>query len=133
MTYPILFEPYRLNDRLTLANRIVMAPLTRSMAGPGLVPTRAMADYYGRRADAGLIVSEATIIRPDGQGYPDTPGIYSQAQIDGWKPVTAAVHRRGGKIFLQLWHVGRLAHSHFTGAQPVAPSAVAFEGTLPRM
>lgn len=133
MTYPILFEPYRLNDRLTLANRIVMAPLTRSMAGPGLVPTRAMADYYGRRADAGLIVSEATIIRPDGQGYPDTPGIYSQAQIDGWKPVTAAVHRNGGKIFMQLWHVGRLAHSHFTGEQPVAPSAVAFEGTLPRM
>jgi N-ethylmaleimide reductase len=133
MTYPILFEPYRLNDCLTLANRIVMAPLTRSMAGPGLVPTRAMADYYGRRADAGLIVSEATIIRPDGQGYPDTPGIYSQAQIDGWKPVTAAVHRNGGKIFMQLWHVGRLAHSHFTGEQPVAPSAVAFEGTLPRM
>ncbi|WP_445402217.1 alkene reductase [Zobellella sp. An-6] len=131
--YPSLFEPYRLNDRLTLANRIVMAPLTRSMAGPGLVPTRAMADYYGRRADAGLIVSEATIIRPDGQGYPDTPGIYSQAQIDGWKQVTAAVHRNGGKIFLQLWHVGRLAHSHFTGEQPVAPSAVAFEGTLPRM
>lgn len=131
--YPSLFEPYRLNDSLTLANRIVMAPLTRSMAGPGLVPTRAMADYYGRRADAGLIVSEATIIRPDGQGYPDTPGIYSQAQIDGWKQVTAAVHRNGGKIFLQLWHVGRLAHSHFTGEQPVAPSAVAFEGTLPRM
>ncbi|WP_375056584.1 alkene reductase [Zobellella sp. DQSA1] len=131
--YHPLFEPYRLNDRLTLANRIVMAPLTRSMAGPGLVPTQAMADYYGRRADAGLIVSEATIIRPDGQGYPHTPGIYSQAQIDGWKQVTDAVHRNGGKIFLQLWHVGRLAHSYFTGEQPVAPSAIAFEGTLPRM
>lgn len=128
-----LFEPCVLNASLTLANRIVMAPLTRCMAGPGLVPTQAMADYYGRRADAGLIISEATIIRPDGQGYPDTPGIYTQAQIEGWKRVTDAVHDRGGKIFLQLWHVGRLAHSHFSGEQPVAPSAIAFEGTVPRM
>ena len=79
-----LFQPYRLNDTLTLANRFMMAPLTRCMAGPGLVPTEQMAAYYGRRADIGLIISEATIIRPDGQGYPNTPGLYSAEQIAGW-------------------------------------------------
>lgn len=132
-TNTALFEPCALNSTLTLNNRIVMAPLTRCMAGPGLVPTQQMADYYGRRAEAGLIISEATIIRADGQGYPNTPGIYSQEQIEGWKAVTEQVHQQGGKIFLQLWHVGRLAHSHFSGQQPVAPSAVAFEGSVPRM
>ncbi|MCS3460664.1 alkene reductase [Aeromonas sp. BIGb0445] len=128
-----LFQPYRLNASLTLANRFMMAPLTRCMAGPGLVPTEQMAAYYGRRADIGLIISEATIIRPDGQGYPDTPGLYSAEQIAGWKKVTSAVHAKGGKIFAQLWHVGRVSHSFFHGQQPVAPSAIGLEGTLPRM
>ncbi|RUO38702.1 alkene reductase [Aliidiomarina shirensis] len=130
---PVLFEAFPLNSALTLANRFVMAPLTRCMAGPGLVPTDTMADYYARRADAGLIISEATIIRADAQGYPNVPGIFSDEQIAGWKKVTAKVHANGGKIFMQLWHVGRVAHSHFSGLQPVAPSAVKHEGTLPRM
>lgn len=128
-----LFEAFPLNSTFTLANRFVMAPLTRCMAGPGLVPTDTMAEYYARRADAGLIISEATIIRPDAQGYPDVPGIFTDAQIAGWKKVTEKVHAKGGKIFMQLWHVGRVAHSHFSGLQPVAPSAVQHEGTLPRM
>ncbi|CUS48779.1 MAG: N-ethylmaleimide reductase [Idiomarinaceae bacterium HL-53] len=133
MANEILFQPFKLNDTLTLNNRIAMAPLTRCMAGPGLVPTEQMADYYARRADAGLIISEATIIRPDAQGYPDVPGIFNQAQINGWKMVTEKVHANGGKIFLQIWHVGRVAHSFFSGLPPVAPSAIKHEGKLPRM
>ncbi|WP_372870523.1 alkene reductase [Shewanella sp.] len=130
----ILFTPLRLNERLTLNNRILMAPLTRCMAGEGLVPTQQMADYYGRRADAGLIISEATIIRPDAQGYPNTPGIFTQAQIAGWRLVTDAVHEKGGKIFAQLWHTGRVAHPHFWGGtDALAPSAVGIKGTVPRM
>ncbi|MFV0449780.1 MAG: alkene reductase [Vibrio sp.] len=129
-----LFESYKLNDKITLKNRIAMAPLTRCMADANLVPTEAMVEYYAKRADAGLIISEATIIRPDGQGYPNTPGLYSEAQIEGWKKVTNAVHSNGGKIFAQLWHTGRVAHPHFWGGEYVlAPSAVAFEGTVPRM
>lgn len=128
-----LFQPYRLNDTITLANRFMMAPMTRCMAGPGLVPTAQMAAYYARRADIGLIISEAIVIRPDGQGFPNTPGIFTQAQIDGWKNVTSAVHAKGGKIFAQLWHVGRVSHSFFHGQQPVAPSAIGLEGQLPRM
>ena len=128
-----LFQPYRLNDTITLANRFMMAPLTRCMAGPGLVPTEQMAAYYARRADIGLIISEAVIIRPDGQGYPNTPGLFSQAQIEGWKKVTGAVHAKGGKIFAQLWHVGRLSHPFFHHGEVLAPSAVAHEGTVPRM
>ncbi len=132
-TTDILFQPYTLNDTLTLNNRILMAPLTRCMAGPGLVPTDAMEAYYARRADAGLIISEATIIRPDGQGYPNTPGIYTPEQIEGWSRVARRVHDAGGKMFLQLWHTGRVAHSHFSGKPPVAPSAIAAEGSVPRM
>lgn len=128
-----LFQPYRLNDTLTLANRFMMAPLTRCMAGPGLVPTEQMAAYYARRADIGLIISEATIIRPDGQGYPNTPGLYSPEQIEGWKKVTSAVHANGGKIFAQLWHVGRISHPFFHHGEVLAPSAVAHEGTVPRV
>lgn len=97
----ILFQPYALNDVITLNNRIAMAPLTRCMADDDLVPTDAMVAYYARRADAGLIISEATIIRPDAQGYPNTPGLFTQAQIAGWKKVTDAVHANGGKIFAQ--------------------------------
>ena len=99
-----LFQPYRLNDTLTLANRFMMAPLTRCMAGPGLVPTEQMAAYYGRRADIGLIISEATIIRPDGQGYPNTPGLYSAEQIamwlDGRSPQTYREAIVGGNVWL---------------------------------
>lgn len=130
----ILFTPVRLNERLTLKNRILMAPLTRCMADEALVPTQQMVDYYARRADAGLIISEATIIRADGQGYPNTPGIFTQAQIAGWRKVTDAVHEKDGKIFAQLWHTGRVAHPHFWGGDEViAPSAVGVDGTVPRM
>ena len=134
-----LFQPYTLNNTLTLANRILMAPLTRCMADNNLVPTVAMAEYYGRRAEAGLIISEAIIIRPDGQGNPNTPGLFTQAQIEGWQVVTKKVHENGGKIFAQLWHTGRVAHPHFfehnnNGSSDVlAPSAVGVEGTVPRM
>lgn len=129
-----LFQPFALNNTITLNNRILMAPLTRCMADQDLVPTPAMAEYYGRRADAGLIISEAVIIRPDGQGYPNTPGLFTQAQIAGWKAVTERVHGNGGKIFAQLWHTGRVAHPHFFEQGDVlAPSAIAVEGSVPRM
>ncbi len=133
----ILFQPYALNDVITLNNRIAMAPLTRCMADDDLVPTDAMVAYYARRADAGLIISEATIIRPDAQGYPNTPGLFTQAQIAGWKKVTDAVHANGGKIFAQLWHTGRVAHpAFFAGEYVLAPSALGVEGrraTPPRI
>lgn len=129
-----LFESYKLNDAITLNNRILMAPLTRCMADADLVPTEDMVAYYARRAEAGLIITEATIIRPDGQGYPNTPGIFTQTQIAGWRKVTDAVHAKGGKIFVQLWHTGRVAHPHFFGGGDVlAPSAQKIEGSVPRM
>ena len=128
-----LFQSFSLNDTIELSNRILMAPLTRCMADDDLVPTQAMADYYGRRAEAGLIISEAVIIRPDGQGYPNTPGLFTQQQITAWRKVTAAVHQGGGKIFAQLWHTGRVAHPHFFGGEVLAPSALAVEGSVPRM
>jgi N-ethylmaleimide reductase len=129
-----LFESYRLNDEIELKNKILMAPLTRCMADNDLVPTAQMADYYARRADAGLIISEAVIIRPDGQGYPNTPGLFTEQQIEGWRLVTSKVHAKGGKIFAQLWHTGRVAHPFFfNGEKVLAPSAVKIEGTVPRM
>jgi len=131
-----LLKPYALNNTITLSNRILMAPLTRCMADDNLVPTQLMAEYYARRAEAGLIISEAVIIRPDGQGYPNTPGLFTKAQIKGWKGVTEAVHKKGGKIFAQLWHTGRVAHPYFYGnddADVLAPSAIAVEGSVPRM
>lgn len=120
-----LFDSYRLGN-ITLPNRIVMAPLTRNRAGTGNVPTALMAEYYAQRAAAGLIVAEATQVVPEGQGYQDTPGIHSAEQIAGWKRVTDAVHARGGRIFLQLWHVGRVSHVSLQpgGQAPVAPSAI---------
>jgi N-ethylmaleimide reductase len=121
-----LFAPLRLGA-IELANRIVMAPLTRNRAeGEGRIPSPLAPEYYGQRASAGLIVAEATQISPMGQGYMDTPGIYSQAQVAAWKHVTAEVHRRGGRIVLQLWHVGRISHVSLLpdGAAPVAPSAL---------
>lgn len=129
-----LFQSFTLNSTLTLQNKILMAPLTRCMADDELVPTQAMADYYEKRAEAGLIISEAIIIRPDGQGYPNTPGLFSDKQIEGWANVTSAVHQRGGKIFAQLWHTGRVAPPHFYGGgAAIAPSAVGIDGTVPRM
>jgi N-ethylmaleimide reductase len=120
-----LFEPYKLGP-ITLPNRIVMAPLTRNRAVAGLVPNPLAVDYYGQRASAGLLVTEASQISQQGQGYQDTPGIYSREQVAGWRKVTERVHERGGRIFIQLWHVGRISHTSLqanTGA-PVAPSAI---------
>ena len=120
-----LFEPHRLGA-LTLPNRIVMAPLTRNRAAAGNVPTALMAEYYAQRAEAGLIVAEATQVCPEGQGYEATPGIHSREQVAGWRRVTDAVHARGGRIFLQLWHVGRVSHVALQpgGQKPMAPSAI---------
>ncbi|MCF6288632.1 MAG: alkene reductase [Proteobacteria bacterium] len=127
-----IFATYKLNKEITLSNRILMAPLTRCFADDNLVPTQFIAEYYARRADVGLIVSEATIIDPLGQGYANTPGIFNKAQIKGWRITTKAVHKKGGKIFCQLWHTGRVAHSYFTGQQPLAPSAIPWHGKVPR-
>ena len=125
---PDLFDPLQAGE-LSLPNRIVLAPLTRTRAGAGRVPTALNADYYAQRASAGLILSEATSVDPMGVGYPDTPGIWSDAQVAGWQPVTRAVHAGGGRIFMQLWHVGRVSHpDHLDGRLPLAPSAIAPEG-----
>ncbi|HEX4046524.1 MAG TPA: alkene reductase [Elusimicrobiota bacterium] len=125
-----LLEPARLGD-LNLKNRIVMAPMTRARAGASRVPNDVMADYYSQRASAGFILTEATVVTPQGIGYADTPGIWSHEQIEGWKKTTAAVHRRGGFIFLQLWHVGRISDPMFlNGELPVAPSAIAPKGNV---
>ena len=120
-----LFDPIQIGA-LRLPNRIVMAPLTRARAaGPGRVPNALMAQYYEQRASAGLILSEATSVTPMGVGYADTPGIWSDEQVEGWKLVTEAVHRAGGRIVLQLWHVGRISDPVFLDGQaPVAPSAI---------
>jgi N-ethylmaleimide reductase len=124
-----LLSPITLGP-LALPNRIVMAPMTRNRAGPGNVPGPLNAGYYAQRAGAGLIVSEATQVSPHGLGYPGTPGIHSAEQVEGWTLVTDAVHRAGGRIFLQLWHVGRISHPSLQpgGALPVAPSALAPAG-----
>src|ERR1700709_597333 len=124
-----LFEPYKLGP-LTLPNRLVMAPLTRNRALAGLVPNPLAAEYYGQRASAGLLVSEATQVSQQGQGYQDTPGIYSKEQVAGWRMVTDRVHERGGRIFLQLWHVGRISHVSLqeNNQAPVAPSAIRAKG-----
>ena len=118
-----LFEPYPLNDKLTLKNKIIMAPMTRAFADDDLVPTDDMVNYYSRRAEAGLIITEGTIIRPDSIGYKKVPGIYNEAQISAWKKVTEAVHQHDGKIFSQIWHVGRVSHPSFIeGALPISSS-----------
>ncbi len=121
---PTLFDPARAGD-LHLKNRVVMAPLTRNRA-PGAVPTPLMATYYGQRASAGLIVSEATPVSHQGQGYADVPGLYAPEQVAAWKQVTDAVHAKGGCMVVQLWHVGRVSHTSLQpgGGQPVAPSAI---------
>ena len=135
----VLFQPGRLGD-LTLPNRVIMAPLTRNRAGRDGVPGPLNVEYYRQRASAGLIITEATDISPQARGYPDTPGIHSRDQVAGWRRVTEAVHAAGGRIFLQIWHTGRISHPSLQpgGARPVAPSpiqpageAVTYEGMQP--
>lgn len=119
----LLFTPYTLNG-IELKNRFLMAPLTRSRAtAPNEVPNALMAEYYGQRVSAGLIIAEATQVSLQGMGYANTPGIYTQEQIEGWKLTTEEVHKKGGKIFLQIWHSGRVSTSKVNGLQPVGPSA----------
>jgi len=123
-----LLEPVQIGD-FQLRNRIVMAPLTRCRASQGRIPNAMMAEYYHQRASAGLILSEATSVTPKGVGYPDTPGIWSDEQVEGWKLITKAVHEAGGIILCQLWHVGRISDPRYLdGDLPVAPSAIAAEG-----
>lgn len=131
MTANDLFSPISLGE-MRLPNRVIMAPLTRSRAGAGNVPQPLNVEYYRQRASAGLIISEATQVVAEGQGYPNTPGIHSDAQVAGWKTVTDAVHAAGGRIVLQLWHVGRVSHPVFQPGNklPVAPSAIAPKGQL---
>jgi N-ethylmaleimide reductase len=124
-----LFEPFKLGP-ITLPNRLVMAPLTRNRAVAGLVPNPLAIEYYGQRASAGLLITEASQVSQQGQGYQDTPGIYSKEQVAGWRKVTDRVHGRGGRIFIQLWHVGRISHVSLQqdNREPVAPSAVPAKG-----
>ncbi|WP_341962362.1 alkene reductase [Pseudomonas sp. RC10] len=123
-----IFDPIKIGE-LDLNNRIVMAPLTRCRADEGRVPNAMMAEYYVQRASAGLIITEATSVTAMGVGYPDTPGIWSNDQVRGWSNITKAVHAAGGKIVLQLWHVGRVSHPiYLNGEAPVAPSAVQQKG-----
>jgi N-ethylmaleimide reductase len=125
-----LLSPYQLGQ-LSLNNRLVMAPMTRSRAVDGNVPNPLAATYYAQRASAGLIVTEGTQVSPQGVGYIRTPGIHSPEQVAGWRAITDAVHRAGGKIFAQLWHVGRISHPVFHGGElPVAPSAIAADGEV---
>lgn len=128
MTEKSLFKPYTLGS-LELANRIVMAPLTRNRAGAALAPGEHAATYYAQRASAGLLITEATQISAQAQGYQDTPGLFTQLQIEGWRKITDAVNAKGGRIFVQLWHVGRISHVDLQpeGAAPVAPSAIRAE------
>lgn len=129
MTFTELFKTYPLNGH-TLHNRFLMAPMTRSRSSqPGDIPNALMAEYYGQRASAGLIVTEATQVSLQGKGYAKTPGIYTEEQIEGWKLVTEAVHKKGSSIFLQLWHVGRVSSSKVNGLQPIAPSALTARNT----
>jgi N-ethylmaleimide reductase len=124
-----LFDPYKLGP-ITLPNRLVMAPLTRNRAVAGLAPNPLAVEYYGQRASAGLLITEASQVSQQGQGYQDTPGIYSKEQVAGWRKVTDRVHERGGRIFIQLWHVGRISHVDLQDNKqaPVAPSAVRAKG-----
>ncbi|MDG3086035.1 alkene reductase [Vibrio hannami] len=120
----MLFSSFKIGDT-NYTNRIAMAPMTRSRTSqPGDVPNDIMATYYKQRANAGLVVTEGAPISAVGRGYSMTPGIYTQDHIDGWKKVTQAIHEEGGKVFIQLWHVGRRSHSTISGEQPVAPSAI---------
>ncbi len=124
----VLLKPLKVGS-LELKNRIIMAPLTRARAGETRIPNDLMVEYYEQRASAGLILTEATSVTPMGVGYANTPGIWSENQVEGWKKITKAVHNKGGKIFMQLWHVGRISDPMFlNGELPVAPSAIAPKG-----
>ncbi|RKZ48078.1 MAG: alkene reductase [Gammaproteobacteria bacterium] len=125
-----LISAFSLNDKLRLRNRVVMAPLTRARAGKERIPTDAMVEYYRQRASAGLIISEAAVVSKIARGWVESPGIYNDEQMQGWKRVVDAVHAEGGLIFLQLWHMGRASHSSFhdNGELPVAPSAIKING-----
>src|SRR5476649_2867622 len=125
---PTLFDPLVLGD-MVLPNRILMAPLTRLRAGESQIPNAMMAEYYAQRASAGLIISEGVPVSPQGVGYPGVPGVWSKAQVEGWKQVTSAVKAAGGRIFMQIWHVGRISDPEFLNGQlPVGPSAIAARG-----
>ena len=125
---PSLFDPLRIGD-LDLPNRIIMAPLTRLRAGETHIPNALMAHYYAQRATAGLIITEATPVTPQGIGYQGVPGVWTKEQAEGWNLITRAVHDAGGRIFMQLWHVGRISDPSFhDGHPPVAPSAIAAKG-----
>jgi 2,4-dienoyl-CoA reductase-like NADH-dependent reductase (Old Yellow Enzyme family) len=128
---PTLLDPLKIGD-LEIPNRVVMAPLTRNRStGPGRVPNTMMREYYAQRASAGVIISEATSVAPAGVGYPHTPGVWSDEQVAGWRNVVQGVHAAGGRIFLQLWHVGRISDpSYHEGALPVGPSAIAAKGNV---
>ncbi len=133
ITKDILLNPFMINHKLQLKNRIIMAPMTRNMAFDDLTPTPDMASYYARRASAGLIISEGTIIRQDSWGYSHVPGIFTESHIAGWNKVTDAVHTDGGKIFSQIWHVGRVNHPEFlNGELPFGPSATEMTGPVRR-
>jgi N-ethylmaleimide reductase len=120
----VLFQPFRLHD-LTLRNRIVLSPMTRGRAGTARLANGVMAEYYAQRSSAGLLVTEATSISEEAEGWSESSCIYTDEMTDGWKQTTNAVHEKGGVIFLQLWHTGRASHSSFHGGQPaVAPSAI---------
>ncbi len=124
MLMSVLFDPLKLGA-IEVSNRVIMAPLTRARSGSERIPNDLMVEYYSQRAEAGLILTEATAITPMGVGYADTPGIWSEAQVEGWKKITTAVHAKNGKIVLQLWHVGRISDPIFlNGELPVAPSAI---------
>jgi 2,4-dienoyl-CoA reductase-like NADH-dependent reductase (Old Yellow Enzyme family) len=128
-----LLTPVTLGE-LKLKNRVIMSPLTRCRASEGRVPNDLMKEYYVQRASMGMIITEATAVTPMGVGYPDTPGIWSEAQVAGWKKITEAVHAAGGTIILQLWHVGRISDPFYlNGEQPVAPSAIAPKGHVSLM
>src|SRR5262245_38922370 len=130
MSQSKLFEPFKLGP-ITLPNRLVMAPLTRNRAvPPGMVPSPLAIEYYGQRASAGLLVTEASQVSQQGQGYQDTPGIYSREQVTAWRKITDRVHERGGRIFIQIWHVGRISHDTLQpgGGKPVGPSAIRAKG-----
>lgn len=126
-----LLSPIKVGNMM-LKNKVVMAPLTRSRADESDIPSDIMAEYYSQRSSAGLIITEASQVSNQGKGYPRTPGIFTKEQIEGWKKITAAVHKEDGKIFLQIWHVGRLSHrdAQLSGALPVAPSAIKPDGNI---
>jgi 2,4-dienoyl-CoA reductase-like NADH-dependent reductase (Old Yellow Enzyme family) len=130
----MLLRPLDLGDSLHLPNRIVLSPMTRCFAGPNAEVGPEAVEYYARRAEAGLMISEPIVVRPDGRGYPNTPELYTREHIHCWRAVTDEVHRHGGRIFAQLWHVGRVSHPRYQphGGLPIAPSPVALRGTVPR-